>query len=682
MRFTDSGRQRFQLTLLQLAAQYPEFTKELLSRPLLKSPRSRAPAVPAISYAAPDSTAQGARSRDHRRTRRGGARNGCSHSQSKSRPTRESEESRYMQDEYARGHRNVPHDDRKGRLALSPHLDREPPWHNRNTADSTRTRWQDDPRAPGQAVSHEPKYYYASGEPASADASHDLSMLKDEIPSRVPEHETSNINVSDRSNVDEWVPWLSGQENSQDRAVRENLDIPGETRRDAPDEWVHSYDPWVSGNQQSSSHIHGVSDTIRKKASSTQRPHADEWKPALDSSVPENVCTKPDRLPGSQSLILHNTASKSFAPDVTTRRWQAPHDLWLIEQPVIGDTISRQYPVVRQECPVHIHSQPMTSTSSQSGRGNGKLDVNSHDPYRIVRQQQVGGITLATRQHLRNEPESGRRVSSADTGGARQMELHNAPRGEPRSVSSPPQIVACFSNEKPYKMTAPSSVNFSGAGSHDVPFRDLNIEPVSEPNLCTSKTMPTESRNPALISKLCPSHATTRPGVNWLERDVTRDATPRSINPVRRSSMELLPSMSLASISQNDLPHVSQHPNSSNFCPSAETIVDLQLAFDPRAEGWPANPGGTERGPGVESYDTSLYPRHPLPARAKINRTFVPREMHQRGHEAEMMDLRKEQRLTDPDRHDYRMRPRGGSNFDKLRSATGDREGSWKYTDR
>ena len=601
-----------------------------------------------------------------------------------SRPTHESE---YIQDEHAGGRSNVLPDDRRGQLNL-PHLDREP------------LRWQDSsqPRAHAQAVTHEPKHYYASRELSDADASHDPFTL-----SQVPSHE---VNVLDRLNAIEWAPshdpWLSEnqlQDNSHDRAVREQLAIPGETRHvngsDVADEWVHSHDPWISGNKpQSSSHIHAVSDTIRNKDTSPQRCNPDEWRPVLGPSISENVCTKSDRLPGSQSPVFHNTASETYAPDATADKWQAPHDPLLIEQPVIGDmiSISRQYPpsVVPQEYLAHIHSQPTASILSQPNR---KVDASSPDLYRIVRQQQVAGITLAAQRHLRNEPESEGWVLSADAGSGRQMEPRSAPPGEPRSASSPPHIVALFNNERSCNMSgwhsnerdkavaamvstrilnteqsnASSLASFRGPDSHDVPSRDLhlcanNVDLVSERNPRLSGTIPMESRNSALNLRV--SHAATRRDVSWLECDTTRDATLWPVNPPHSNSIACLPSIPLASISQNDLaPHVLQYPNSSNFYSNAETTVHLQRRFDSRADGWHANPGGKERGQINGLYDTCPDPRHSLPARAKINSSLHasgPREMHQQCYEPEVIDSRKEQRLTDADHYGYGM-PRGGS---------------------
>jgi hypothetical protein len=696
---------------LQLAAQHPELAKELLNRPLLAHPQSRGPVVPSISYVTPDSAAQDARSRNRRRApRRGGARNDRSHSQSLSRPTRDSEE--HSESQY-----------RRGRLDLPAHLDPEPrPRYQSNTDNSSQTRRQD--RSPGraQAIPREPRYYDTDPSdrllhtdewrpphgPWVSETQRQFSP-QDESLSRVPSHATRYADGSDRCKADEWAlshdPWLSvTQRANASQGAREHQAISDEARHvDKPavmSEWAHSHDPWVSGNQQQSgSHIQAIRrsvlDMTKNADTSTQPSNIDEWGPPHDPWASETVSTKSGGLPGSHSRVSHHAVSNTHAPRATDGQWQAPHDPWLTE-PVIGDTTASKQPSFEQrEYPAHIQSQPTASISSQPSRLKGRnsdlnYDTNGSDSYRVARKQQVAGINLTARRYLRNETESERRFSCAETGGSGQMGLGSAPPEEPRPVSSPPRIVACLDNEeRPRKasgdhsvewhkarpptpamvltrslnagevvqLDTSSPVNIGDLDSYDA-FRDIhrrdnNVDLVSERNLRISRTMPVESHDLAPNSNLRSSHATTRSDVHWLKHNITRDATLGPLNPLHSNANDSLPSFPFASNSRNDSAlnalqystrtssNTSHKLHPSNIHSRAETNVHLQLGFDPRAEDWLANAGSRGRGQADGSYNSSLaHSRQSLPARAGTNssaQVYDPRDIQQQSYERELI---------------------------------------------
>lgn len=702
-----------------LAAQHPGLAKEILSRPLLAPPQSKGPVVPGISYAALDSAAQDPRSKDHRRARRGGgSRNDRSNSQPSTNPARNLtrySESRYMRDEHAGSRREIPLDSRRGR-----------PQHRRNAGDASQTWRQDTSRTRAQAVSHELRHHYADASGRQLDAaewrpSHDpwvsetqrqRSSPQEGSLSRVTSHGARYADPSarDRSNADEWAPshdpWPSGarrENGSHDQGVRGHQTISDETRHvDEPavtDECTHPHDPPTSGNQQQSgSHIQAVSEMTRNTDASIQTSTADDWRPAHDPSVSDAVSTKSGGFPGSHSRVSHNTTSNASAYHAT-EQWQAPHDPRFTAQ--IIATASKQYhfqplSLVQRE---YLQSQPTASKSSQPRREIFDPDANVPDPYRIACKQQGSGTNLVARRYLCNKPESDRRFSCADTSGA-QIGLESTPPEEPRSMPSPPQIVTRLDDEMPHRMsgghstewhkarppvpTRPpntgevvhldpsSSANFATTGGHDALFRARDTHlPVDIVNIASERnnhisTMLVESHDFALNSnfQLGPS-----PAIHWLKHNVEKDGTLRPVNPLHSNANDSIPSLPLASTSQNDLTaHELQYSSSSTALhklhsklqPRHEKPVHLQLGFDPRAEDWLANPGGRGRGPINELNNSSpAHPHHTLPARATLNypaHVCGSSDMKQQSYELELMDPRSGP--ANPRHYAYGLKPR------------------------
>jgi hypothetical protein len=498
-------------------------------------------------------------------------------------------------------------------------------------------------------------------------------LIQDQPVSRVPSHETRKAKTSDQSNADKWT---------------------------------HTHDPLAPVNQQHSG-SHSNIQVVRQIVSDT-----DKWGPAHD---PWSSETPSGRLPGSHSRVSHNVTSNTYASDARDNLWQARHDPWLAEQPVTSDLTSRKYhhkhapSVVQHMYPAHNSSQPIASISSQSGRSrdvNAGLRANGLDPHRFVRQQQVVGINDVARQYLGNECECERRFSSAETGGTGQTVLGSTPSEEPRSMSSPPRIVACLDDKerlhmigagsatewhrarpptpamvstRPFELgelqlkTAPSTKSGNTGDAH---FRKVHhsassVDFNSERDPRISKTMIVEPGN--LISHVGSreDQVICQPDVHRLIGDVTRDAVPQCINSLHSNANVNLSSIPLALMPQNDLAsHTLQNSISSNVhlsesCPGAEKAAHSQTGFDPRAEGWLTNFGSGGRKPVGEPYDASpSRPRHSLQPGSSSVYAYGNRDGQQRG-----TDPRKRPSpLADAHRYAYGTRPRGDSGGNNLRS--------------
>ena len=634
----------------QLAAQHPDLAKELLSRPLL-APQARAPVVPEINYAVPDFATQDGRSRNQRRTsrsRRGGVRNGRSHSQSVIRPAQDSEESRHpsMQDGNAGVH-EISSINRRARLEVSSYIDRDPrnP-RQRNTGHSSQTLQQDRTRVSQESYMNTSRGLSDENGRKPSQARPQFKTQEGSL-SRTSSHEPRYTDALSRSKVEEWAPshdlWLSGAQRadgSQDQVLEQQA-ISDETKLEhvngaITDGRAHLHDPWVSRNQ-SDSHIQAIQHPASGQTKNTddplRLPNVDEWRPAHDPWAYLTFPSKPGGLAGLRSRISHNAASDTYAPDAMVNQRQVPHDFQLTDQHIsTASKQNRHQPLpsfVRRERPLNFRPQPTASLSSQYGGLRDPIPgANAPDPYSDARRQQVAGINLATRRYLRNKTESERRFSSAETRVPGQTRAESTMAEEPRSVSSPPRIVARFDKERPCELddkhstgqhTTPSGPHevlqfeLSRNSGHidtrvDAPFRDahVNVQNVD----FIPEELPRHSRTPMRVephlnpvpnSNLRPSHDSSRSDMHWpTKRDiVANDAIASSLLSNPNDNLYL------ASLSQNDVAsYVSQYPTPSsvlqpsNHYPTgtAATAVHLQLGFDPRAEGWLANPDTRGRG--------------------------------------------------------------------------------------
>jgi len=617
----------FLLTFSQLAVQYPELAKELLSRPLLAPSQSRGPLVPRISYATADWTAPDARSRDDRRAPRRGDRNDRSYSQSLSRPPRCSEgplEPRYMQYEITGNRHEISLDSRRGRPDSLPYLDWKS-WpsksnrHQGNTGDSSRTRRQDSSQINGQTVSCERRSNCADASRGLLDGDswrlfHDPCSAQDKSLSRVPSHETRYTTPLDRSNAGGCTPShdLGAQRgsDSQGQAVHQavpdqNMDVGGPH---ITDDWTHSHDPWVPRPQAGSQvqAVHQVASDKNQYIDGSTQSNADEWRPAHGSWASEAIPTESDGLPGWHSRVSYNVASNACASDVMNDQRQVHHDQLHHDplatgQSVISGAGTKQYhqpppSFMQHKHPTHIRSQLTASILSRPDRIRGDnfgSGTTSPDSHHIARRQQVVG----------NKPESEKRLSSAETGNAGQAGLGDTSSEECRSVSSSPQIVAHLDiksvdsdEERPYKTSGRHSTEWHRArpptpamistrpleceetqlNTPVVKFRSTGdplvreiYPPYSNVDL-SSERKSRISRNLAPGSNLRPSHAASqenqeirRSAHQWLKLDVARDTILQHVNPLRNNANDDLPS--LPSISQNDLAsHVLQYSTSSN----------------------------------------------------------------------------------------------------------------------